>query len=146
MAVNWLALGRAGFGAVVLLRPDEVAGHIGDVELSDGTRTAMRILGARLLVESAVCAVRPTRCVIALEVVVDVIHGATMAAVAVVSDSDSRRRAAAANVLTAAAFAVADVAAIKRHQRNAMAEPNVLLGWRDATADRLCRLMRIPGR
>ncbi len=144
--VNWLALTRAGFGAVVLLAPDEVAGHIGDLDLSSGTRRAMRILGVRLVLESAVCAVRPTRCVLALEAVVDVIHGVTMAAVAVLSDSDSRRRAAAANVGSAAAFAAADVVAIKRLQRIAAGEPNVALGWRDATADRMCRFLGIGGR
>ncbi len=134
--MNRLALARTGFGVAVLLAPDEVAGHIGDRQLSNGTRNAMRILGARLLVESAVCAVRPTRCVLALEALVDVIHGTTMGAVAMLSHSDSRRRAATANVATAAAFTVADVVAVRRH-RPAPAG-NALLRLRDRVAQFVC--------
>jgi hypothetical protein len=140
--VNRLALVRAVFGVAVLLAPDEVAGHVGDLHLSNGTRTAMRVLGGRLLAESAICAARPTRCVLAMEAVVDVIHGTTMGVVAVFSRNDSRRRAAAANVATAAAFTAADVVAL--WQRRPTNPPgSALLRWRDAMADRLCRLLRL---
>lgn len=136
--VNWLALTRAGFGAAVLLAPDEVAGHVGDLALSNGTRTAMRILGVRLLAESAACAVRPTRCVLTMEAVVDVIHGVTMGAVAIFSRNDSRRRAAGANVATATAFTIADLVAIRRHHPSAEPMRNAVLQWRNAVADGLC--------
>jgi hypothetical protein len=136
--MNWLALTRAGFGVAVLLAPDEVAGHIGDRELSNGTRNAMRILGVRLLAESAICAARPSRSVLALEGAVDVIHGVTMAAVAMLSGNDSRRRAAAANVATAAAFTVADVVAVRRHRPAPDPPSSAFLQLRDSVADRLC--------
>lgn len=143
--MNGLALCRAGFGTLVLVAPDEVAGHIGDRQLTSETRNAMRILGLRLLAEAAVCAARPTRCVLALEAVVDVIHGATMGAVAVSTGNDSRRRAAAANVGSAAAFAVADVVAMRRH-RPALSPPhNAFLRWRDSVAERLCHLLARRG-
>ncbi|WP_179469064.1 hypothetical protein [Mycolicibacterium vinylchloridicum] len=139
--MNWLALTRAGFGAAVLLAPDDVAGHIGDRDLSNGTRTAMRILGIRLLAQSAVCAARPTRCVLTIEAVVDLIHGATMGVVSVRSRNDSRRRAAAANVVTAAGFAVADLAAVRRHHPPAEPTRSTVLRWRNALAERLCRVL-----
>ncbi|GAY13354.1 hypothetical protein [Mycobacterium sp. shizuoka-1] len=137
--MNGLALSRAGFGLVVLVAPDEVAGHVGDRNLSNGTRAAMRILGARLLAESAVCAVRPTRYVLAMEAVVDVIHGMTMGAVAVFSRNDSRRRAAGANVATATAFTVADLIAVRRHQPSSTPASSAVLRWRNAVAEWLCR-------
>ncbi|BBX08215.1 hypothetical protein [Mycolicibacterium aichiense] len=137
--MNWLALTRAGFGVAVLVAPDEVAGHVGDRDLSNGTRTAMRILGGRLLAESAVCALRPTRCVLKMEAVVDVIHGVTMGGVAVLSRNDSRRRAAGANVATATAFTVADVIAVRRHEPPSAPESITVLQWRNTLAERLCQ-------
>jgi hypothetical protein len=139
--MNWLALTRAGFGAAVLLAPDEIAGHIGDRQLGGGTRTAMRRLGVRLLAEAAICAERPSRSVLALEGAVDVIHGVTMAAVAMLSRNNSRRRVAAANVGSAAAFTVADVVAVRRHRPAPHPASSAFLQLRDSVADRLCEAL-----
>ncbi|MCX2929724.1 hypothetical protein ORI20_05535 [Mycobacterium sp. CVI_P3] len=101
----------------------------------------MRLLGVRLLAQSAICAVRPTRCVLAMETVVDLIHAATMGAVAVGSHDDGHCRAAAANVASASAFAAADLVAVRRHRQLSDASGNPVLRWRDTVADRLCRLL-----
>lgn len=145
--MNWLALTRAAFGAAVLLAPDEVAGHIGDRRLSRGTRNAMRILGVRLLFEAAVCYPRPTRCLLRCEAAVDVIHGASMTGVALVTRNDSRRRAAAANVVTATAFTVADAVSVRRSGYGGVnrIDGGRALQLRDAVAERVCRLLP-PGR
>ena len=145
--MNWLSLARAGYGAVVLAAPDELAGHLGEMELAPGTRRAMQILGGRQLLEAGVCAAKPTRCVLALEAVVDGIHAATMAVVAGIPGNDSRRRAAAVNVGTALAFVVADVVAMRRTRIDASspaASDNALLKVRDTLAQRICRTLPLP--
>ena len=144
--MNRLATLRAGYGLAVLAAPDELGGHIGSMKLASATRTAMRVLAARQLFEAAVCAIDPTRCVIRLEVLVDVIHGVTMAAVAVVGNDDSSRRAAAVNVLTAAGFVAADVAALRHNTRRSSsetAESHFLLRTRDRIAAAICD--KLPG-
>jgi hypothetical protein len=105
----------------------------------------MRVLAARQLFEAAVCAHNPTRCVLRLETLVDVIHGVTMAVIAAVSHNDSSRRAAAVNVATAAAFVGADVAAASR-SHNIADSPggNRMIRLRDQTARWLCRTLPYP--
>jgi hypothetical protein len=145
--MNWLSLVRAGYGAVVLAVPDELGGHVGEVELDRGTRRAMRILGGRQLFEAGVCTVKPTRCVLALEAIVDGIHAATMAGVASVTNNENRRRAATINVGTAMAFAVADLVAMRRTRIDASspaASGIRLVELRDELARRICRALRLP--
>ncbi|MFZ0834069.1 MAG: hypothetical protein WAM92_13495, partial [Mycobacterium sp.] len=93
------------------------------------------------------CAVKPTRCVLALEAVVDGIHAASMAAVVLVTDNDSRRRAATVNVGAALAFVVADLVAMRRTRLDASspgASDHRLMKLRDGVAQRLCRALPLP--
>ncbi len=145
--MNWLSVARAGYGTLVLAAPDELGGHFAGMELAPGTRRAMQILGGRQLFEAGVCAVKPTRCVLALEAVVDGIHAATMAVVAVATDNDSRRRAATVNVGTALAFVVADLVAMRRTRLDASspgASANRLMKLRDGVAQQICRALPLP--
>ena len=103
----------------------------------------MRILGARLLFEAGVCYARPTRCLLTCEAGVDVIHGASMAGVAVLTRNNSRRRAAAANIATATAFTVADVIAARRGGSGdgIPSSGGTAMQFRDRVAERVCRLL-----
>jgi len=145
--MNWLSVARAGYGVVVLVAPDELSGHFGEMELAPGTRRVVQILGGRQLFEAGVCAVKPTRCVLALEAVVDGIHAATMAVAAGLTDNHSRRRAATVQMGTALAFVVADVVAMRRTRIDASspgASGNALLNRRDDLARRICRVLPLP--
>lgn len=136
--MNSLALSRSSFGAAVLVAPDLTGGHVDGMTLGPGTRRAMQILGVRHLLQAGVCAVAPTRCVLSLEVAVDVVHGATMAAVAVVTRNDSRRRAAGINVLSAVAFALAGLYA-RQHSQSEGPPSSPILGARNRLAQSICR-------
>jgi hypothetical protein len=146
VATNWLAISRGSYGVAVLVAPDVLGGHMRG-ELSATTRTVMRILGVRLLFEAGVCGVAPTRCVLALETLVDGIHAVTMAAVALDSRNKRPRRAALLNVASAAAFTMADYAVMKRNRVDAgspAASQQPLIRARDQLARRICGMLPLP--
>jgi hypothetical protein len=97
------ALIRAAYGAALCCAPAPLIRLAGGPP--DGrTRAVVRVLGARHLAQAAMVAWRPVPGVLALGVVVDMLHSASMIALAVADPS--RRRVALTDGLIAAAFAV----------------------------------------
>ena len=147
--MNRLAAVRATYGLAALGMPDLLSGHIGDMRLTTGIRRGMWLLAARQLLEAGVCAVKPTRCVLALETAVDAIHGASMGGVAVLTRNENLRRATAVNAATAAAFVAADLVALSRNRVDASspaASDAPLLRARDRLARRICTALPLPAR
>ena len=101
-------LARAGYGAALLCAPGPMIGVITGQPPSRRARRVARILGVRHLAQAAVTALNPGSEVVALGVVVDLLHAASMFAfAAVVPDL---RRAELADALAATALAVAEPA------------------------------------
>jgi hypothetical protein len=115
------ALVRAGWGLVLLAAPSRLTGGG-----PPGTRRrwVFRVLGARQLLQAAVTAWRPTPVVLAAGAATDVLHAASMAALAV---GDARWRGrAAADAVVAGCLAAAGARAAAR----AGARTPVRIGWR----------------
>jgi hypothetical protein len=145
--MNWLAAGRAGFGLAALAMPDTLGGRLAGVRLTNQARWAVRILGARQLLQAVVCAPAPTRCLVQLEAVVDGVHAGTMATVAVLAHHHSTRRAAAANVVGALGFMVADlVMANSARVKDVGGQGNRVLLVRDRLAQQVNDYLRREAR
>ncbi|KUI12336.1 hypothetical protein AU192_19915 [Mycobacterium lehmannii] len=141
-----LAIVRAVYGVALLVAPDMFHGRPRTERLTTATRRSMRILAARQLFEASVCGVDPSKCLLRMEAVVDVIHAGTMVVVAAATSHASTRRAAAVNVATAALFVGADTVAARR-ARSDHASPsgaNNLLLARDRVAGWCCRTLPYP--
>lgn len=141
-----MAMVRAAYGVALLTAPEAFHGRPDIERLTTATRRSMRVLGARQLFEAAVCGVEPSRCLLRMEAVVDVIHAGTMMIVAAVTDHASTRRAAALNVAAAAVFVGADALAAQRFRadRSGPASANTLLLTRDRVAEWFCRALPYP--
>jgi hypothetical protein len=101
-------LARAGYGAALLCAPGPMIGVITGQPPSRRARRVARVLGVRQLAQAAVTALNPGPEVVALGVVVDLLHAASMFAfAAVVPDL---RGAELADALAATALAVAEPA------------------------------------
>jgi len=101
-------LARAGYGAALLCAPGPMIGVVTGRPPSRRARQVARVLGARHLTQAAITAVNPGPEVVALGVVVDLLHAASMFAfAAVVPDL---RDAELADALAATALAVAEPA------------------------------------
>ena len=117
-------LARAGYGAALLCAPGPMIGVVTGKPPSRRARQVARVLGVRHLIQAAVTALNPGPEVVALGVVVDLLHAASMFAfAAVVPDL---RDAELADALAATALAIAEPAmstvgrpkAVGRHQQN----------------------------
>jgi hypothetical protein len=101
-------LARAGYGTALLCAPGPMIGVVTGQPPSRRARQVARILGVRHLAQAAITALNPGSEVVALGVVVDLLHAASMYAfAAVVPDV---RRAELADALAATALAVAEPA------------------------------------
>jgi hypothetical protein len=101
-------LARAGYGAALLCAPGPMIGVVTGKPPSRRARRVARVLGVRHLIQAAVTAFNPGPEVVALGVVVDLLHAASMFAfAAVVPDL---RDAELADALAATALAVAEPA------------------------------------
>jgi hypothetical protein len=101
-------LARAGYGAALLCAPGPMIGVVTGKPPSRRARQVARVLGVRHLIQAAVTALNPGPEVVALGVVVDLLHAASMFAfAAVVPDL---RDAELADALAATALAVAEPA------------------------------------
>jgi len=116
MAVNAVAkrsrllipLARAGYGAALLCAPGPIIGAVTGQPPSRRARQVARILGVRHLTQAAVTAFNSGPEVVALGVIVDLLHAASMFAfAAVVPDL---RQAELADALAATTLAVAEPA------------------------------------
>lgn len=109
-----LNLVRAAWGAVLLTAPDILAGR----DRSHGTATAARrtiqVLGGRQVIQAALTAWRPSTAVLTAGAATDVLHAASMAALAAV---DARwRNRAAADAALGALLAASGARAAWRHR------------------------------
>ena len=101
-------LARAGYGAALVCAPGPMIGVVTGKPPSRRARQVARVLGVRHLAQAAVTALNPGPEVVALGVVVDLLHAASMFAfAAVVPDL---RDAELADALAATALAVAEPA------------------------------------
>jgi hypothetical protein len=99
---------RAGYGAALLCAPGPMIGIVTGLPPSRRARRVARVLGVRHLAQAAITALNPGPEVVALGVVVDLLHAASMFAfAAVVPDL---RRAELADAFAATALAVAEPA------------------------------------
>ena len=103
-----IPLARAGYGTALLCAPGPMIGVVTGQPPSRRARQVARILGVRHLAQAAITAFNPGPEVVALGVVVDLLHAASMFAfAAVVPDL---RDAELADALAATALAVAEPA------------------------------------
>lgn len=102
---------RVGYGFARLIRPEPLAGPPAAADYGVRAHTVDRLLGARQLVQAVVSQAVPTERVLVLGAAVDLLHAASMLAVAGVSGP--RRRAALAESVAALGFATAGVVAAR---------------------------------
>jgi len=101
-------LARAGYGTALLCAPGPMIGVLTGQPPSRRARRVARVLGVRHVAQAVVTALSPGPEVVALGVVVDLLHAASMFAfAAVVPDL---RRAELADALAATSLAVAEPA------------------------------------
>jgi hypothetical protein len=116
-------LARAGYGTALLCAPGPMIGVVTGQPPSRRARQVARILGVRHLAQAAITAFNPGPEVVALGVIVDLLHAASMFAFA--AAVPDLRRAELADALAATALAVAEPSlsslgrpkALGRHQR-----------------------------
>jgi hypothetical protein len=99
-------LARLGLGAAALARPDLFL-RLTETPDERAERTTVRVLGARYVVQSGAGIVRGRPWVRDLDAAVDLIHAATMVALAAVSPT--HRRLALLSAATAGGLAAADL-------------------------------------
>jgi hypothetical protein len=99
-------LARAGYGAALLCAPGPIIGVVTGQPPSRRARRVARILGVRHLAQAAITALNPGPEIVALGVVVDLLHAASMFAFA--AAVPDLRRAELADALAATALAVAE--------------------------------------
>jgi hypothetical protein len=101
-------LARAGYGAALLCAPGPIIGVVTGRPPSRRARQVARVLGVRHLAQAAITALNPGPEVVALGVVVDLLHAASMFAFAAVAPD--LRRAELADALAATSLAVVEPA------------------------------------
>jgi hypothetical protein len=97
-------------GAVVLVRPAALADAVPSLT-AGRPRALVRLLGLRMLAQAAVTAALPTKAVIHAGAGVDLLHGASMVALAV--GSPRYRSAAATSAVVAVGFAGAGLRTLR---------------------------------
>lgn len=139
--MNRLVALRAGYGALLLLAPDQMvrlyAGHRAD----GPARRVARLLGGRHLAQAVLTAGAPGRSTLALGVEADLAHAVSMAGVAVCDPA--RRRAGVIDALGAASFAAAGTWQCRRAPANSR-ELGTLAELRAAAAARLANRLLPP--
>jgi hypothetical protein len=101
---------RAAWGLCLIARPEPVLAVLGPHSPSPQLDTAvLRVLGARQLAQASVTALVPSRKVLALGAIVDVLHAASMVGLAAM-DAD-RRREGLLDACLAGSFALASMGA-----------------------------------
>ena len=128
---------RAAWGLAEVAAPARVGAALG-LRLDRRAQLVVRVLGARDLVQAGVCGPRPSFAVAALGVEVDLLHAASMVALAAVRPSS--RRAALTSGALAGGFAVAGGLRARDVRRHPTRPPGSAGPWgalRDRWADRL---------
>lgn len=135
---------RGGYGAVQLARPRLVADRLLAAPLDRRGRGVARVLGARQVVQALASGRSPSYPVLALGVEVDLLHAASMLAVALADRR--RRRPALTDALIAGSFAFGGALAARAvGRRPSVPEaPTGLDRLREQWADRLAQAL-VPG-
>ncbi|HEY3976724.1 MAG TPA: hypothetical protein VGM79_05585 [Streptosporangiaceae bacterium] len=113
-ALGAATVARAGYGAALCCAPGRMLRLEGGAgaEASPGARAVARVLGGRHLAQAVLSAARPTPAVLALGAGTDVLHSASMMALAALDRP--RRRLGLSDSLLAAAFAAGGWALTRR--------------------------------
>lgn len=106
-----LNLVRAAWGTVLLTAPDIFADSSRSRRSGTAARRTIQVLGGRQVIQAALTTRRPSTAVLAAGVATDVLHAASMVALAIV-DARWRNRAAASAAL-GALFAVSGARAAR---------------------------------
>lgn len=102
-----LALLRAGYGVVLLTRPERIAEPLGVGPLDDRAKTVARVLGGRQVAQGALLAAKPTPGLLLLSALVDAAHAASMVGLARVDQA--RRHAALVDSAVATSFGLSSL-------------------------------------
>ena len=100
---------RLGLGAAALVRPGALLRVCGAAD-GAGDRRVVRVLGARYVAQAAVGVGLPRRWVRTADVVVDLVHAASMVGLAALDPP--HRRPALVSAAAAAGFALADLRSV----------------------------------
>jgi len=112
---RWASLIRAGYGAALIWRPGALlAARTGSMP-SRAACTTCRVLGVRHLLQAAICAAYPARWLVRAGVAVDLLHAASMVALA--GGNARMRPAALADSAVASGFAAIGAASLGAGQR-----------------------------
>ena len=103
-ALRWFAVARAGYGLGLLCAPGLAAGLAGSLPSDTRFRGVARVLGARHCAQALVTVCRPSPDALLLGAGIDILHAASMLALAA---SRRRRRAGLTDAAAATAFAAA---------------------------------------
>lgn len=106
-----LQLARTGWGILELVAPDALVEAAADRHADEEERTAVRVLGVRDVVQAQMTT-RRGRAAHGMACAVDVLHAASMVALAVYDER--RRRLAGVSAVIASAFALAEYVAARR--------------------------------
>ena len=137
-----LYLVRGGYGALQLASPTLVSRRLLHGRLDTRGQGAARVLGARQLAQALASGPVPNYPVLALGVGVDLLHAASMLALAV---TGRRRRAAFTDALIAGAFAAAGALAARQAAHEPPRRPaNAVQELRQRWADRVATAC-VPG-
>lgn len=111
-SVRTAALGRAAWGAALLLAPGPVLRHVHGLTVDRRSTGVARVLGARHLAQAAVAWWAPVPLVSAIGVLADSAHALTALGLAVVDPH--RRRAGALDAVIASGWAASGVRELRR--------------------------------
>ena len=114
MNVNTLNAVRAGYAFARLIRPQPLDAEPPEADHAAHAHTVDRLLGARYLAQALASQAAPTVRVVLLGVSVDLLHAASMLALA--AASRRRQNAALTEAVAALAFAMAGAFAARRVQ------------------------------
>lgn len=106
------SLMRGCLGGCQLLAPALVAGAIEDQPIDAATRSVIRVLGARHLVQAALEVAAPRAGVVRFGAVIDVLHAASMVALARKGSKPASRQLARIDAIGASVFALSGMLAI----------------------------------
>jgi len=133
---------RGGYGALQLTSPTRVSGWLLHRRLDAHGQGVARVLGARQLAQALASGPVPSYPVLAVGVGVDLLHAASMLALAI---SGRRRRAALTDALIAGAFAVAGALAARQAAHEPPPQPgNAVQELRQKWAGRVAAAC-VPG-
>lgn len=132
---------RGGYGALQLANPAVVSGRLLHADLDARGQGVARVLGARQLAQALASGPAPGYPVLAVGAEVDLLHAASMVALAAVG---RHRRPALTDALIAAAFALAGALACREAANHPPQPGNAVRDLRRKWADRVATAC-VPG-